>query len=108
MSNTVSSDIRKVAFVGDYPPRQCGIATFTSDLRQALTRAHPEIQFSVVPVNDIADGYDYMSEVRFEIEQQDVSSYERAAEFLNISNLDVLCVQHEFGIFGGPSGGHLL
>src|SRR6185436_14288078 len=61
-----------------------------------------------VPVNDIKGGYEYPKEVRFEIEEQDLSSYQRAADFLNISNADIVCVQHEFGIYGGPAGGHLL
>ena len=56
----------------------------------------------------IAGGYDYPPEVRFEIAEQDLPSYLRAADFLNITDVDVVCVQHEFGIFGGPAGGHLL
>ena len=59
-------------------------------------------------VNDIAGGYEYPEVVRFEIEEQDLSSYLRAADFLNISNVDIVCLQHEFGIFGGPAGGHIL
>jgi glycosyltransferase involved in cell wall biosynthesis len=61
-----------------------------------------------VPVNDLAAGYDYPAEVRFEIAEQDLTSYLRAADFLNITDVDVVCVQHEFGIFGGPAGSHLL
>jgi glycosyltransferase involved in cell wall biosynthesis len=61
-----------------------------------------------VSVNDIAGGYEYPEVVRFEIEEQDLSSYLRAADFLNISNVDIVCLQHEFGIFGGPAGGHIL
>ena len=53
--------IRKVAFLGDYLPRKCGIATFTTDLRCAVAAAFPAIQCPVVPVNDIAEGYDYPS-----------------------------------------------
>jgi glycosyltransferase involved in cell wall biosynthesis len=102
------SEIRKIAFLGDYPPRRCGIATFTSDLRNALARLRPDIESFTIPVNDVENGYEYPPEVRFEIDQQDVSSYQRAAHFLNINNVDVLCVQHEFGIFGGSSGSHLL
>jgi glycosyltransferase involved in cell wall biosynthesis len=62
----------------------------------------------VVPVNDLFSGYDYPAEVRFEIEEQDLPSYLRAADFLNITDVDVICVQHEFGIYGGPAGSHLL
>src|SRR5436190_4787205 len=103
-----SSTIRKVAFLGDYLPRKCGIATFTTDLRCAIAGEFPALQCPVVPVNDIEDGYDYPPEVRFEIAEQDLPSYLRAADFLNITGVDVLCVEHEFGIFGGPAGSHIL
>ncbi len=102
------SSIRKVAFLGDYLPRKCGVATFTTDLRCAVASEFPAMQCPVVPVNDIEEGYDYPAEVRFEIAEQDLSSYLRAADFLNISDVDVLCVEHEFGIFGGAAGSHVL
>ncbi len=98
----------KIAFLGDYLPRKCGIATFTTDLRCAVAAEIPGTQCPVVPVNDLAGGYDYPAEVRFEISEQDLPSYLRAADFLNITDVDVICVQHEFGIFGGPAGSHLL
>ncbi len=101
-----ASDIRKVAFLGDYLPRKCGIATFTTDLCRAVTAKFPAIQCLVVPVNDLAGGYDYPAEVRFEIAEQDLTSYLRASDFLNITDVDVVCVEHEFGIFGGLAGGH--
>src|SRR4051812_44475114 len=103
-----TSRVRKIAFVGDHLPRKCGIATFTSDLLAAVASAHPESQCLAVSVNDIPGGYEYPEVVRFEIEEQDLSSYLRAADFLNISNVDIVCLQHEFGIFGGPVGGHIL
>jgi glycosyltransferase involved in cell wall biosynthesis len=102
------SAIRKVAFLGDYLPRKCGIATFTSDLRCSVAAEYPAMQCPVVPVNDRAGGYDYPAEVRFEIAEQDLPSYLRAADFLNITDVDVVCVEHEFGIFGGPAGSHVL
>src|SRR5688572_9417447 len=102
------SVIRKIAFLGDYLPRKCGIATFTTDLRCAIATEFPALQCLVVPVNDLAGGYDYPPEVRFEIAEQDLPSYLRAADFLNITAVDVLCVEHEFGIFGGPAGSHVL
>lgn len=102
------SNIRKVAFLGDYLPRKCGIATFTNDLRCAVAAEFPAIQCPVVPVNDLAAGYDYPAEVRFEIAEQDLPSYLRAADFLNITDVDAICVQHEFGIYGGPAGSHVL
>src|SRR5947207_10425766 len=103
-----TTKVRKIAFVGDHLPRKCGIATFTSDLLAAVAAAHPQSQSFCVSVNDIPGGYDYPEVVRFEIEEQDLSSYLRAADFLNISNVDIVCLQHEFGIYGGPAGGHIL
>jgi len=61
-----------------------------------------------VPVNDTESGYDYPPRVRFEIAQNDLASYQRAADFLNINNVDIVCLQHEYGIFGGPAGSHIL
>jgi glycosyltransferase involved in cell wall biosynthesis len=103
-----ASKIRKIAFLGGFLPRRCGIATFTSDLLAAVAAEYPQSQCFSVPVNDIKGGYEYPDVVRFEIEEQDLSSYQCAADFLNISDVDIVCVQHEFGIFGGPAGGHVL
>ena len=103
-----ASEIRKIACLGDYLPRKCGIAMFTSDVLSAVAAEHPKCECFAVPVNDLKDGYEYPDVVRFEIEEQDLSSYQRAADFLNISNTDIVCVQHEFGIYGGPAGSHLL
>src|SRR6202040_3242669 len=99
--------VRTIAFLGDYLPRKCGIATFTSDLLGAVAARHPQGRCFAVPVNDI-DGYRYPDVVRYEIAEQNLDSYRRAADFLNSSNVDVVSVQHEFGIFGGPAGSHLL
>ena len=103
-----ASKIRKIAFLGGFSPRICGIATFTSDLLAAVAAEYPQGQCFSVAVNDIKGSYEYPDVVHFEIEEQDLSSYQRAAEFLNISNVDIVCVQHEFGIFGGPAGSHVL
>jgi glycosyltransferase involved in cell wall biosynthesis len=94
-------------------PRKCGIATFTSDLLQAVAARHPRSRCFAVPVNDVpvhemAGRYQYPDVVRFEIEEQELGSYRRAVDFLNSSNVDVVSLQHEFGIFGGPAGSHLL
>lgn len=102
------SEIRKIAFVGNYLPRQCGIATFTTDVCASVAAQFPRVECFAVPVNDIEGGYDYPKEVRFEIEEQELGSYHRAADFLSISDVNVVCVQHEFGIFGGSAGGHIL
>ncbi|HVU36095.1 MAG TPA: glycosyltransferase family 4 protein [Opitutaceae bacterium] len=103
-----SNGLAKVAFLGDYLPRKCGIATFTTDLRSAIAAEFPTLLCPVLAVNDVEAGYAYPPEVRFEIAEQDLSSYLRAADFLNITAVDVLCVEHEFGIFGGPAGSHVL
>src|SRR5664279_133917 len=103
-----ASSTRTIAFLGDYLPRKCGIATFTSDLLGAVAAHQPQSRCFAVPVNDIEGCYRYPDIVRFEIEEQDLESYRGAADFLNTSNVDVVSVQHEFGIYGGPAGSHLL
>ena len=105
---TAPPTIRKIAFIGDYLPRKCGIATFTSDLLTAVAAEYPQTQCFAVSVNDVEEGYEYPGVVRFEIVEQDLTSYQRAADFINISNVDIVCVQHEFGIYGGPAGRHVL
>ncbi|MBI4667616.1 MAG: glycosyltransferase family 4 protein, partial [Elusimicrobia bacterium] len=102
------AEIRKIAFVGNYLPRLCGIAAFTTDLCTSVSAQFPKVQCFAIPVNDAEGGYDYPREVHFEIEEQSLASYLRAADFLGISDVDVLCVQHEYGIYGGSAGGHLL
>jgi glycosyltransferase involved in cell wall biosynthesis len=101
-------DIRKIAFIGDYFPRKCGIATFTYDLRTAVAEGFPRIESFVAPVNDLDSEYDYPGEVRFEFAENDLDSYRRTAAYLNFSNADVVCLQHEYGIYGGPAGSFIL
>jgi glycosyltransferase involved in cell wall biosynthesis len=111
LESVVVSDqtsLRRIAFLGDYVPRLCGIATFTRDLSEAVSAGQPEADCYVGAVNDRDGGYDYPERVRFELMEKEVDSYRRAADFLNFNNADVLCVQHEFGIYGGPAGSHLL
>ncbi|MGQ9635574.1 MAG: glycosyltransferase family 4 protein [Bryobacteraceae bacterium] len=100
--------VRRVVVIGNYLPRQCGIATFTTDLCEALGREFPETECLALPVNDIPGGYSYPERVRFALEQDDLNSYSAAADFLNISNVGLVCLQHEYGIFGGPAGSHIL
>jgi glycosyltransferase involved in cell wall biosynthesis len=102
------SEIKKIAFVGDYLPRKCGIATFTHDMFASVAGHFPDAECFVVPVNDRPEGYEYPPEARFEIDEQDLDSYLRAADFLNFANTDVVCLQHEYGIYGGPAGSHIL
>jgi len=103
-----TAQLRRIAFIGSYLPRKCGIATFTHDLREAVAAQSPGTECFVVPVSDVPEGYDYAQEVRFELLEQDLESYERAADFLNFSETEVVCLQHEYGIFGGPAGRHIL
>ena len=90
---------RKIAFVGDYPPRLCGIAAFTGDLCEAVAATAPSSECFAVAVNDTAEGYDYPPEVRCEFQEKEIDSYQRAADFLNLHNVDILCVQHDHSGF---------
>jgi len=103
-----SARISRIAFIGNYLPRQCGIATFTTDLCEAIAAEHSETTCIALPVNDTADGYAYPLRVRFELTEKDIESYHRAADFLNINNVHIACLQFEYGIFGGRAGSHIL
>jgi len=98
----------RIAFVGNHLPRQCGIATFTTDLCTALASEFGGHRLFAIPVNDPDSAYDYPSQVRLELDQEDLASYERAAEFLNFNGNDLVCLQHEYGIYGGVAGRHIL
>lgn len=104
----VADPLRRLAVLGNHLPRQCGIATFTTDLVDAITAAAPAVDTFVVAMNDAGHRHGYPARVRFEIPEPDVSAYRRAADFLNVNNVDLLSVQHEYGIFGGKAGGQLL
>jgi len=98
----------RIAVIGNYLPRQCGIATFTTDLCSAIAAEYGTARLMALPVNDIEEGYDYPARVRWSLHQNEVASYEEAARFLNFNNIDMVCLQHEYGIFGGPAGSHIL
>jgi len=98
----------RIAFVGNYLPRECGIATFTTDLCNALTQEFGSGRLFAIPVNDPESNYEYPEQVRLELTQEDIGSYERAAEFLNFNGNDLVCLQHEYGIFGGAAGRYIL
>jgi hypothetical protein len=100
--------LSNIAFLGSYPPRQCGIATFTHDLRRAVSARFPEIRCSAIAVSDRPGTYDYENEVSFELREQQFADYWQAAEFLRFQGCEAVSVQHEFGIYGGKAGGHLL
>jgi glycosyltransferase involved in cell wall biosynthesis len=98
----------RIAAIGNYLPRHCGIATFTTDLCTAIAAEYGAARLLALPVNDTEEGYDYPDRVRWSLAQDDVKSYQEAAEFLNFNNIDMVCLQHEYGIFGGPAGSHIL
>jgi glycosyltransferase involved in cell wall biosynthesis len=97
-----------VAVLGNYLPRQCGIATFTTDLCDAISAEFGTTELLALPVNDTEEGYHYPERVRFELSEGNLSSYRQAADFLNFGNIDLVCLQHEYGIFGGTAGSHIL
>jgi glycosyltransferase involved in cell wall biosynthesis len=100
--------IRRVALLGNHLPRQCGIATFTTDLSDAIAAVGPDLDCFVLAMNDGRHHYAYPERVRFELADNDAGAYTRAADFLNVNAVDVISVQHEYGIFGGKAGSHLL
>jgi glycosyltransferase involved in cell wall biosynthesis len=104
----MSPAIDSVALIGSYLPRQCGIATFTADLASAILENIPGIDCAVVAMNDRAEGYEYPDEVQFQIGQDKLSEYRLAANFLNMRDPDVVCLQHEYGIFGGQRGSFII
>src|ERR1035437_11164156 len=91
----------RIAVIGNHLPRQCGIATFTTDLCNAIAAEYGAAELLVVAVNDPLSPYVYPARVRFEISEGAISSYRTAANFLNSSTVDVVCLQHEYGIYGG-------
>jgi len=99
---------RRVAFVGSSLPRKCGIATYTGDLCDALEVLDPAAEFFQVAVTDAEPGYAYGPRVHFEVAEKEIAAYRRAADFLNLSGVEVVNLQHEFGLFGGPAGSHVL
>lgn len=102
------TSIRRVALLGNHLPRQCGIATFTTDLSDAIASADPDLDCFVLAMNDGRHQHNYPGRVRFELTDNDAAAYTRAADFLNVNAVDVISVQHEYGIFGGKAGSHLL
>ena len=103
-----STEIKRFAVLGNHLPRHCGIATFTTHLADALVEELADADGFVLAMNDAGRRHAYPSRVRFEINEGDLASYRRAADFLNVNRVDVLSVQHEYGIFGGKAGAHLL
>jgi len=107
ITSFASPDAR-IAVIGNYVPRQCGIATFTADLCDALAAEFPHREVLALAMNDNEQGYSYPERVRFEIPDNDLSAYRTAADFLNVNQVDAVFLQHEFGIFGGQDGNYIL
>jgi hypothetical protein len=101
-------EMKRLAVLGNHLPRRCGIATFTTHLAESVSRELPDVDCFVLAMNDAGRRHAYPSRVRFEIAEGDLGSYQRAADFLNVNQVDVLSVQHEYGIFGGKAGAHVL
>src|SRR5512147_1767748 len=99
---------RRIAFIGNSLPRRCGIATFTTDLQQAIAGTSGDIETCIVAMTDRRRAYDYPSAVRFQVNEDKIEDYARAADFLNAGQFEAVSLQHEFGIFGGEAGEHLM
>ncbi len=100
--------LKSIALIGSYPPRRCGIATFTADLAAAIVDNDANIECIILAMNDRRDGYAYPNTVKFEISQDKLNEYPLAADFLNLRNVDAVCLQHEYGIFGGQRGSFII
>jgi glycosyltransferase involved in cell wall biosynthesis len=100
--------LSRLAFIGNSLPRRCGIATFTTDLQLAISASHPEVETAIVAMTDHGASYAYPPTVRLQINDEKLEDYARAAEFLNAGRFDAVCLQHEFGIFGGESGNYIM
>jgi glycosyltransferase involved in cell wall biosynthesis len=98
----------RLAFIGNSLPRRCGIATFTTHLQQAVAASRPDLETRIVAMTDAGHTYDYPPVVCFQIEDHKVEDYARAAVFLNAGRFEAVSLQHEFGIFGGAAGGHIM
>ena len=100
--------MKRIAFIGNSLPRRCGIATFTTDLHQAVTSSVPGLETAIVAMNDGGCTYDYPPAVQIQIDDNRIEDYIDTADALNARRFDVVCLQHEYGIFGGAAGAHVL
>jgi len=100
--------LHRIAVIGNSLPRRCGIATFTTDLQKAISMSRADLETSIVAMTDPGQAYDYPPAVAFQIKDGHIDDYMRAADFLNAGQFDIVCLQHEFGIFGGETGAHIL
>lgn len=98
----------KIAYVSTYPPRECGIGTFTQNLAHSMLDSDGVNDIMVISITDHQKKYNYPPEVKFTIQNQNQSDYIEAADFINHSGADICVLEHEFGIFGGDSGIYIL
>lgn len=98
----------RVIYVSSYIPRYCGIATYTKDLTNGINLLNPYALAEIMVMNREVEKLEYPWEVKFKIEQDNLSTYLQAAEYINQSGADLVCLEHEFGIFGGKSGEYIL
>ncbi|HED19555.1 MAG TPA: glycosyltransferase, partial [Gammaproteobacteria bacterium] len=100
--------LKSIVFIGNHLPRQCGIATFTTHLLESIALNAPDKACWAIAMNDRPAGYAYPSQVRFEINQSQLNEYSLAADLCNLNQVDVVCLQHEYGIFGGKRGSFII
>lgn len=99
-----------VSFISSYIPRQCGIATFTNDLASCIQNDSSDIDVfpTITALNDIPGGYKYPADVKFVIRDKSINDFKEAANYLNLSDADVINLQHEYGLYGGEAGSNIL
>jgi len=100
--------LKSIVLIGNHLPRQCGIATFTTHLLESIALNVPDKACWAIAMNDRPEGYAYPSQVRFEINQNQLNEYSLAADLCNLNQVDVICLQHEYGIFGGKRGSFII
>ena len=108
LGNNQMNPLQRVAHIGNYLPRRCGIATFTHDLHQAVATARPDLETCVIAMTDPGRTYDYPPAVQFQVREEVTNDYVQAAKFLNNAGFDIASLQHEYGIFGGEAGGNIV
>jgi len=100
-------DENRIAYVSTYPPRKCGIANFTKDLIDAIDRLHEFRPSVVIPTNEKGAIYNYDRRVKFQIERDSIDDYLQAARYIDLARVNLVNLQHEFGLFGGRCGEYI-
>ena len=97
---------KRIGYLSSYPPRECGIANFTKDLIDAISEIN-DFKHSIIAINEKGGIYDYDRRVKFKIDRDNKEDYVKAAEYVNASNIQIVVIQHEFGLFGGDHGEYI-